>query len=337
MKVLVTGADGHLGFNLVHALRASGHVVRGSVRGLADPRKRARLGLLGGIELVEADLSDAQSLRAAIDGVDAVCHTAAVYKLFAPGEHDAILRASVAGIETVMAAARDARVGKIVLTSSVVALPLATPGGEPVTEQHWASDLAVPYIRAKTLGEQRAWELAKAYGLNLVTVLPGSFAGPGFIRNTPTIDLIEAIMKGSLGIAAPPFNLPYCDVRDIATAHVLALEKDCTGRFAAVNVPSPSFVEIARAMREIDAGIRVPKFVLPAVVMPAVSWLDALNSLMISGPRTLTPELAATMRGKLFNVSTARIRDVLGWEPRVPMRQSLADTMSAISARAAAA
>jgi len=335
MNVLVTGANGHLGFNLVKQLLAAGHRVRGSVRSLDDPARTAHLEALGAIELVEADLDRPHRLRLVMDGIDAVCHTAAVYALYAPGREREILAASLGGAEAVMRAAHDARVRKVVFTSSIVTLPLTRPGDAPATESEWASDLRVPYLKAKTLAEQRAWELARELGVQLVTILPGAFGGPGFQRNTPTIDLIEAIMKGSLQLAAPPFNLPYVDVRDVARAHALALERECSGRFIIANDRFPSLADIAATMHAIDRGIPKPLMTLPGFTLPFLPALDQLNSRLSRAPRTLTPDLVATLRGRIFNASNERAKRELGWRQEVSLKQSLADTIATLRQRAA--
>ena len=334
MKVLVTGAGGHLGFNLAGALLAGGHVVRGSLRSLADPVAVARLQALGPVEVVAAPLESEPALRAAMDGMDALAHTAAVYLLHAPGRDAEIVSASVDGLERAFRAAKDARIKRIVLTSSIVTLPLTRPGTPAVDERAWAEDLRVPYFRAKTLAERRAWDLAGELGLDLVTVLPGAFGGPGFARNTPTIDLVEAIMKGALDVAAPPVAYPYVDVRDVATAHVMALMSGANGRFIAIEEPIPMLADIARAMHAIDARIGKPLLTLPAFTMPLLPHLETIAAWLGGTARTLTPEMAATMHGRTFNISSQRIRRELGWRPAVPLRQSLADTIAAIRARA---
>ena len=333
MKVLVTGANGHLGTNLISELIAAGHTVRGSVRSLADEGRTAHLRVLGAVELVEADLENPASLRAAMDSQDAIVHTAAVYQLYAPGQEAAIVRASVEGIDTALRAARDAGVKRVVVTSSTVTLPMTVPGARPSNESHWASDLRVPYVRAKTQGEQHAWALAGELGLDLATVLPGAFGGPGFQRNTPTIDFIEAIVKGALQLGAPPINYPYVDVRDVARAHRLVLEKGATGRFLAVNDHQPTVTEIAQTMHSIDRSIPRPLMTLPGFLMPAMPLLEGLTSLMNGSPRTLTPELAGMLRGRIWNVSNEKSRRELGWSPEVSVKQSLADTIAAIRAR----
>lgn len=336
MKILVTGANGHLGANLVAALLEAGHTVRASVRSLSDRAKYAHVQALGPVELVEAGLDRPQTLRAAMDGMETVFHAAAVYSLYAPGQEDAIIRASIDGIDAALRAAKDAGVAKIIVTSSIVTLPLTQAGAPASTELDWASDLRVPYIKAKTRGEQRAWELAKSLDLNLATVLPGAFAGPGFQRNTPTIDFIETIMNGAMQFGAPPMNYPYVDVRDVVRAHLMVLDRDVQGRYLAVNDRLPTMTEIALAMHAIDPSIPKPLMTLPAFVMPVLPWLDGLNSRITGTARSMTPDLAGTLRGKVWNASSAKIRRELGWAPRIGLRQSLADTIAVLRARTAA-
>ncbi|MGE0627256.1 MAG: NAD-dependent epimerase/dehydratase family protein [Hyphomicrobiaceae bacterium] len=330
MKVLVTGANGHLGYSIAAALLAAGHTVRGSIRSLQERHKAARVAALGPVELVAAELDDEGSLRAAMAGVDAVIHTAAVYRIYAPEGDAAILRAGIDGVAAAMRAAKDAAVSRVVLTSSVVALPPTVPGAPPVTEADWAEDLRVPYVCAKTLGERRAWELAAELGVDLVTVLPGACGGPGFQRPTPTIDAIASVMDGAFVIAAPPLNYPYVDVRDVARAHVLALGPNARGRYIAAMDCQPMVADIARIMHEIDRRVPAPKFVLPVWMTPALPAIDAFNARVFGLPRTVTPEVAGSMHGRVWNISSEKIRSELGWRPEISLRDSLADTMTVL-------
>lgn len=333
MLVLVTGANGHLGFNLAKALLAAGHRVRGSVRSLKDTAKSAPLKALGGVELVEAELSRPDQLRGAMEGVDLLFHTAAVYSIVAPGQAAQILDASIKGAEAVLRAAADARVAKVVMTSSVVALPLTVPGADPVDETQWADDLQVPYFRAKTEGEQVAWRTARELRMNLVTVLPGGITGPGFARHTPTINMIEAMMLGAMRLAVPRANYSLVDVRDVVSAHLLAGERDCDGRFVVSNDRTPTFREILEAMHAIDTRVPLPLVTLPDFLLPAMPLFDRINRRMLGSPLVATEEAIATMRGKVFNVSNRRIKDVLGWRQSVTQEQTLRDTMAAIRSR----
>lgn len=338
MHALVTGANGHLGFNLVQALRARGHQVRASVRSLADAAKTAPLRALGPVELVEAALDQPLHLRAAVDGVDTLFHVAAVYSTCEPGREQEILDAAIRGTANMLHAAADARVRKVVLTSSVVAVPLTAPGAPPSTEADWNEDLRVPYIRAKTEGERLAWRLADELALNLATVLPGGISGPGFRRNTPTIDLIEAAMRGEFRLVAPAGNFSFVDVRDVAQAHILAAERDAHGRFIACNDVQPSFRALVETMHRIDPRVKLPLIDLPSFMVPLLPLFDRACHVLLGTPRIATPEVVATgVSGRRWNVSSARAKAVLGWAPAIPFEQSLRETMDTLRARQQAA
>lgn len=335
MQVLVTGANGHLGFNLLQALLEAGHSVRGSVRRLADTGKTARLKALGDVDLVEAELHRPDQLRAAMEGVEVLFHAAAVYAYAEPDRESELLDASIKGAEAALRAAKAAGVRKVVLTSSIATLPLTVPGAPPVDERHWAEDLRVPYLRAKTEGERVAWRIAEELGLNLVTILPGAIIGPGFARNTPSIDMIEAMMLGAMRWGVPDSNFPLVDVRDVVAAHLLAAEQDCTGRFVVCNDVLPSFRAMLESMHDIDASIALPRMTMPDFLLGAMPWFDRFNRLTLGSPLIASPELLATVRGKVWNASNRRAKDVLGWRQTVSLEQSLRDTMEAISSRAA--
>lgn len=333
MQFLVTGANGHLGFNLVKKLLETDHKVRGSIRSIEDTSKLERLKALGDVEVVEAELYSPNQLRAAMEGVDILFHTAAIYAYVAPGRDSEIVNASVNGIENTLHAAADAKVKKIVLTSSVQTLPLTLPGAAPLDETHWAEDLKVPYIRAKTDGEKLAWELAKRLNINLVTVLPGAIAGPGFVRNTPTIDIIEAMKLGAMRLGVPNINFPLVDVRDVAVAHILAAEQDCEGRFAVCNDTFPTFKAMLEMLHKIDPKIPLPFMVMPNFMMGSMGLFDKLNKFTLGSPLIVHPELMMTLKGKIYNFSNRRIRDVLGWRQSIPVEQSLNDTLDVINSR----
>ncbi len=84
MKVLVTGANGHLGFNLVKKLLETEHSVRGSIRSLQDTNSVQRLKSLGDVEIMEASLDQPDQLRSAMEGIDLLFHLAAVYSYAEP-------------------------------------------------------------------------------------------------------------------------------------------------------------------------------------------------------------------------------------------------------------
>ncbi len=332
MKVLVTGANGHVGYGVCKALIAHGHDVRASIRSAGDAAKAAPLRALGIDDIVGLDVRTFDPFVEACRGVDALIHVAATYAmhLTTPSETQAMLRDSTEGAANAVRAAARAGVTKVVLTSSVATLPRVRPDAEPVTEADWASDLAVPYFRAKTEGERAAWKAAEETGIKLVTILPGAVGGPDFHRRTPTLTMIENIMLGAMRFGAPNTNTAYVDVRDVAAAHVLAAERDVAGRFIITNDHAPGMRELSLLMHWSDATIPAAPVVLPDFVMSAGPALDWLRSSLLRTPRMISSELVATMRGKVTKVSNARAKAELGWTQTVGLDRSLAETMAAI-------
>jgi nucleoside-diphosphate-sugar epimerase len=198
------------------------------------------------------------------------------------------------------------------------------------TEADWASDLAVPYFRAKVEGERAAWKVAEETGVKLTTILPGAIGGPGFLRPTPSIEIFENIMRGSLRFGAPNMNVPYIDVRDVAAAHLLAATRDVSGRFIVVNDHVPTLREVSLLMNGIDPQIRAAPMLIPDVLLEAGPALDWARAKIFGGTRLVTREIVATMRGKITKVSTARAKAELGWQQGISIDRSLAETMAAI-------
>jgi nucleoside-diphosphate-sugar epimerase len=110
MRYMVTGATGFIGGHLVRQLVSRGHDVVALVR---DPAAAMELDSLG-VELVRGDILDRPSLDRSMAGADGVFHLAAWYRVGAHhrSEAEAI---NVQGTRNVLEAARDARIGKVVL------------------------------------------------------------------------------------------------------------------------------------------------------------------------------------------------------------------------------
>jgi dihydroflavonol-4-reductase len=289
------------------------------------------------VELVETDLDQPRTLERAAAGVDVLFHVAGAYALCEPQRDEELQRVAVDGMAAMLRAAGAAGVRKVVLTSSVLCVPLTTPGAPPSTEADWNHDGRLPYARAKTAGERLAIELAGQLGLPLVTVLPGSIGGPGFGRATPTIDLLDTMRRGGFRVAVPRANLPYVDVRDVARAHRLAGESAFDGRFIIANDEQPDFRTLIEQMHAIDASVPLPQTTLPDLLIGLAPWFDRLNARTLGTPRCAPPEMIAMTRGKRFNVSSRRAAELLGWRPQVSLAQSLRDTLAALRERDAAA
>ncbi|MFD2230692.1 NAD-dependent epimerase/dehydratase family protein [Alkalimarinus sediminis] len=218
MKVLVTGANGHIGANVVRALIKQGHDVRGFVRQASDTQ-----GIDGlDIELCYGDVMNADSLEQAAIGCDAIIHLAAVYKTIAKTA-DEIVEPAIEGAKNVFAAAHKAGIKRIVYTSSVASIGFSYDPNEKRTGNDWNDDPHNPYYIAKTKSEQAAQALAKEYGIHVVVICPAIVLGPYDYRITPSNQMIKDWINGKGQTYVGGLN--FVDVRDVADIHVAALTK----------------------------------------------------------------------------------------------------------------
>ncbi len=162
--------------------------------------------------------------------------------------------------------------------------------------------------------------------------MAGAKVGPGFARNTPSIDVIEMMAMGAMRIGVPDMTYPLVDVRDVVAAHLLAAEQDCDGRFAVINDPQPKLRSILEAMHAIDPKIARPMMTMPRFMSKALPLVDRLNRVVLGTPQTLSRELAGSLDGKIWNVSNRRIRETLGWRQSITMEQALRDTIDTLRA-----
>jgi uncharacterized protein YbjT (DUF2867 family) len=176
VRVLVTGGTGFIGPKVVHALRAQGHDVRALVR---HPERATQLAGWGA-ELVTGDVTDAASLRAAVDGCTHVVHLVAILK----GSRDDFQRVMTQGTKDLLSAAKDAGIERFVLMSAL--------GTSETTKD------TVPYFAAKWAMEQ---ETARS-GLEYAIFRPGFVFGrdggalPLFIKQVKYSPVVTVIGSG---------------------------------------------------------------------------------------------------------------------------------------------
>ncbi|MCC6808150.1 MAG: aldehyde reductase [Deltaproteobacteria bacterium] len=227
--VCVTGASGFIATQLVKALLEGGYRVRGTVR---DPKKADVLRGLDGakdrLELVAADLLDADSMQKAIAGTHVVMHTASPYVITVKDPQRDLVDPALKGTEHALAACRAAGVKRVVLTSSCAAITDA-PDGRVLTEADWNEKSSLtrnPYYYSKTVAERAAWAFVEKEkpSFDLVTINPALVIGPSLIRAlNPSSGVIADLLNGKQP-AVVRLEWGIVDVRDVAKAHILAME-----------------------------------------------------------------------------------------------------------------
>jgi dihydroflavonol-4-reductase len=216
-RVLVTGAGGFLGTNLVWALREHGFAVRAFVR---RPPRGSHWAGLDDVELAIGDIRNVHQIERALDGVTGVLHAAALTRLIPRPRRDAF-RVNVEGTHNVCTAALRGGVRRLVFTSSASTLAPGT-AEQPATEQSPVNREAIraPYFAGKRAAEEvvRAFN---AQGLETITLCPGYLLGPRDPRPT-TNEMLLYAARWRWPIF-PPGGMNILDVREAALAHVRAL------------------------------------------------------------------------------------------------------------------
>lgn len=200
---LVTGANGHLGNNLVRALLEQGYRVRAGVRDLTNDQPFKGLDC----ERVYTELEDKAAMLKALEGVEVLYQVAAVFKHWSLDPEAEIVRPNVEGSRTVLEAAAQAGVKRVVYVSSVAAVG---HNGQALNEEQWNQDLSNPYYRSKILAEQKAWQVARDHDLWMVAVLPSAMIDPHAYRLTDTMAFIDAAEQKAVPLD-PNFHFNFVD------------------------------------------------------------------------------------------------------------------------------
>ncbi len=309
MRVLITGATGYLGRALISAFRASGHAT------IAFSR-HASASLVPG-DTFDGDVRDPSALARAVEGCDAVCHSAAVVSVWKKRREE-FDEVNVGGLQHVLDVARAAGIGRIVYTSSFLALPPAgasTPG-------RWND-----YQRTKVAAEELAAR-AVAGGAPLVRVYPGVIYGPGALTEGNLVGtMVSDHLRGRLpGLVGADRIWSYAWVEEVAAGHVAAMERGQPGgryRLGGENAPQMRVFEIVREL----TGRPLPRRV-PAALAAIVGALEEVRAAVTGRPPLLTAGTVEVLMRDWTMDSSAAVHD-LGYRI-LPLREGIARVVEEI-------
>ncbi len=254
MDVVVTGASGHVGANLVRALVARGDRVRVLCR-------QSTAGFDGlPVEVVRGDVRDLESLRAAFAGAARVYHLAARISLVGDpdGEVEAI---NVGGAANAARAALEVGVGRLVHVSSIHAF-VQRPRDQPLDETR--AQVAGPrhpaYDRTKAAGEREVRAQVDR-GLDAVIVNPTAVIGPHDLSGSPMGEVFVRLLRRRMP-ALVSGGFDWVDSRDVAAGIIAAAERGRTGEGYILSGHWASVRDLARLACEIT-GVRAPRLTVP--------------------------------------------------------------------------
>lgn len=311
-RILVTGASGFIAKHIVLKLLQSGHRVRGTVRDFAKGEALRQTMVQYGapvdrLSVVAADLTRDKGWDEAVSDCHAVVHTASPFPVSQPSDKFGLVPAAQDGTIRVCRAAAGQGVRRVVLTSSVASVmyghpPRTTAFGE-ADFSNVDSDLISPYAVSKTLAEKAAREVLAQTETELVTINPSLVFGPLLDGVAGTSARIVAMMMNGRVPALPNVRFGIVDVRDVAEAHVRAIDNpEVAGRRFLVSADTVPLRDITQILAR----------AYPAYARRLYSW--SLPDWAVRAAARVSRR-AAMLAGELGNdrrLDTAPARDMLG-------------------------
>lgn len=287
MKVVVTGADGLLGSNLVRVLLAAGHRVRVFLQ------EGKRSPTLDGLNLERryGDILDPGALTAAFDACQAVVHAAASTSIW-PARSPMVRRINIEGTANAIDAAAKAQVDRFVhigTANSFAPGTLARPGDE--TTGYACGKYGLDYMDSKNEAQRLVLGAVHRIGLPALTVNPTFMIGP--YDSTPSSGLMLIRLFQGRVVGYTGGGKCWSHVGDVAAAAVNALTMGNVGESyiaGNVNMDYRQFFDMAAEI----IGVRPPRFRIP---QPVAELAGAAQSALS----------AITRRAPLLSYSSARI------------------------------
>jgi nucleoside-diphosphate-sugar epimerase len=317
MKYFVTGGTGFIGGHVVRQLRDAGHEVIALVRDIRNAPDLLRVGA----KLHQGDVTDKESMRAGMQGIDGVFHIAGWYKIGvrdkAPGR-----RINVDGTRNVLELMRELQIPKGVYTSTLAVN--SDTHGKAVDESYvFTGQHLTEYDATKAEAHHIAQQMI-ADGLPLVIVMPGVVYGPG---DTSSIhELLRDYVRRRQPMAPLQTAYAWGYVDDIAKAHLLAMDKGVPGESYIIAGPIHTLIDALNTAQQIT-GIPAPRLQLAPGILKTVAGAASAVERLIPLPANFSGEYFRIAAGVTYIGDNAKARRELGYEPR-PLDAGLRPTLA---------
>ena len=307
MKYFITGAAGFIGSHISRMLADDGHQVVALVR---DVRTVGHL-TNRGVQIALGDITDKESMRAPMSGVDGVFHVAAWYKVGVRDRKQAY-DINVNGTRNVLELMKELGIRKGVYTSTI-AINSHTRGQSADESYRHTGKCLSEYERTKRLAHFEVAEKFQQAGLPLVIVMPGLVYGPG--DRSAAAETFRQYLLGKLPMIPKKTAFSWAHVDDVARAHLLAMEKGKPGESYIISGPTHTLVE-ALAMAEAVTGIRAPRLHVPPWLLKAAAFFMAGLEKVLPLPPLFSSETLRVSAGVTYIADNSKARRELGYAPR---------------------
>jgi nucleoside-diphosphate-sugar epimerase len=322
VKYFLTGATGFIGGVLARQLREAGHDVVAVVRSPSRARELANLG----VQLAEGDVTDRESLRVPMAGVDGVFHVAGWYRIgVRTAEEARAARAvNVDGTRNVLEVMREHRVPRGVYTSTLA--EFSDTHGQLADESYQlkGTHLSV-YDETKWRAHYEVAEPMMRAGLPLVVVQPGIVYGPGDTSSLRR-SLVQYLQR-RLPLLPKGTAYSWGHVEDTARGHIQAMERGTPGESYIIAGPAHTLSE-AFEIAERVTGIPAPRLQAPPGLLRGASAVMGLveRVLQLPLPETYSAEGLRVIAGTTYLGNSAKARRELGLSTR-PLDDGLRETL----------
>jgi nucleoside-diphosphate-sugar epimerase len=316
MRYFVTGGTGFIGGHVVRQLRKAGHDVVALVR---DVRNAPDLLATGAI-LHQGDITNRESMRAGMQGVDGIFHLAGWYKVGvrdkSPGR-----RINVEGTRNVLELMRELNIPKGVYTSTLAVN--SDTHGKVVDEAYvFSGQHLSEYDATKAEAHHIAQEMI-AEGLPLVIVMPGVVYGPG---DTSGIhETFADYLRRRLPLTPQKTAYAWGYIDDVAHAHLLAMEKGTPGETYIIAGPVHTLIDALDIAQEIT-GVPAPKLHPSPGMMKAMAGVIGFIERVLPLPENFSSEYLRVAAGVTYLGDNTKARRELGYDPR-PLDVGLKPTL----------
>lgn len=308
---LVTGANGHLGNNLVRVLLSKGVNVRATTRNMSN--QQAFEGL--DCEVVQADITDRASLKKAFSGVTNLYAVGANFSMWAKKPKEEIYDTNVQGTKNVFDIAKECGIKNIVFISSVASLdytklPANVDNGYNKDRRNW-------YYNSKNDSDKLAIELGKKYGIRTVLILPSAMIGSEAYKLSYSNDLVYQILNNEIPVDTN-ISLNWIDVKDVALGAFNAMQKGKNGeRYILANEQHTSIQESVKIASELfpELKLKIPKKV-PKFLLYSVAGLMEFSSKLTGKAPLLERHYIDMFYGVNQDFNISKSRKELNFNPK---------------------
>lgn len=332
--ILVTGGTGYIGSWVTKLLLEKGYTVRLTTRDKSKTRNFQHLIEIekksaGSLEIWEANLLNEGAFDKPAEGCSALIHIASPFTLRFKDAQKELIEPALNGTRNVLnAATKSTTVKKVILTSSVAAvygdnIDMKELGITEFKEEHFNYSSSVshqPYSYSKVLAEKEAWKIYENQKKwKLIVINPAFVMGPSLTKtsDSESLNFIKEMLSGKYYLGVPDLMFGFVDVRDVAEAHILALESEKAEGRHILAERTISVYEFSRLIKDIYGNkYKLPLMQTPKFMLYFVGWMFGLKNKFIR--RNVGYNIK-------FNISKSKVKLGLNY---TPLEKTIKDMIS---------